>query len=221
MTGRIRSGSRKVLEMFRIVRTGLVTLVAVAVVACATTTFQSTWSAPGAKPLNFAGKKVVALVMSKDDSVRFPAEDALAREITARGAVGVAAYTAIPKEIIQDKERAKAILDKEGVAGVVALRVVGKEQQITSTPGTYWGGPGYATFWGAGYWGAGWGGVYSSGYLQTDTLVSVETLIYSLAQDKLVWAGRSQTTNPSNVGPFIKELVGAAAGKLKEQGLIK
>jgi hypothetical protein len=49
----------------------------------------------------------------------------------------------------------------------------------------------------------------------------VETLIYSLEQDKLVWAGQSQTTNPEKVGPFIKELVAKAANELKKQGLIR
>jgi hypothetical protein len=39
------------------------------------------------------------------------------------------------------------------------------------------------------------------------TIVTVETLIYSLGQDKLIWAGQSQTTNPSKVGPFIREMV--------------
>jgi len=36
------------------------------------------------------------------------------------------------------------------------------------------------------------------------TIVTVETLIYSLGQDKPIWAGQSQTTNPSKVGPFIE-----------------
>jgi len=85
----------------------------------------------------------------------------------------------------------------------------------------YWGGPAYATFWGAGYYGYGWGGVYSPGYIQTDTIVIVETLVYSLPQNKLVWAGQSETTNPSKVGPFIQELVRKAAAEMEKQGLIR
>jgi len=51
--------------------------------------------------------------------------------------------------------------------------------------------------------------------------VIVETLVYSLEQDKRVWAGQSETTNPEKVGPFIKELVTKAASELKKQGLIR
>jgi len=206
---------------YGLVLTAAVAAVAMAAVASASTKFHSTWKAPGAEPLSFKGKKVAALIVSKEEGVRYGAEDALARELTARGAVGIAAYALIPKELIQDKEKAKEFLEKADVAGVVAMRVVGKDKEITSSPGTYWGGPAYATFWGGGYYGWGWGGVYDPGYLRTDTIVIVETLVYSLPQNKLVWAAQSETTNPSKVGPFIQELVKKAAKELKKQGLIR
>ena len=208
--------------MLRSTSTVLVVVATVAAAACASTSFQSTWKNPAAEPLNFKGKKVAALIVSKEEGVRYGAEDALAREITARGAVGIAAYTLIPKELVQDKEKAKEFLAKADVAGVIAMRVVGKDKEITqSAGGVYWGGPAYATFWGAGYYGYGWGAVYSPGYIQTDTIVTVEILVYSLAQDKLVWAAQSETTNPSKVGPFIKELTAKAAAEMKKQGLIR
>ncbi len=207
--------------MLRAMTRALVATAAVAAAACASTSFNSSWKNPAAEPGNFKGKKVAALVVSKEEGVRYGAEDALARELTARGAVGIAAYSLIPKELIQDKDKAKEFLEKADVVGVVAMRVVGKDKEITSSPGGYWGGPAYATFWGAGYYGYGWGGVYSPGYIQTDTIVIVETLVYSLPQNKLVWAGQSKTTNPSKVGPFIHELVTKAGAEMKKQGLIR
>ena len=207
--------------MLRSTRSFLVVTAAAAAAACASTSFQSSWKNPAAEPGNFKGKKVAALVVSKEEGVRYGAEDALARELTARGAVGIAAYSLIPKELIQDKEKAKEFLEKADVAGVVAMRVVGKDKEISSSPGGYWGGPAYATFWGTGYYGWGWGGVYSPGYIRTDTIVSVEILVYSLKQDKLVWAAQSETTNPDKVGPFIKELVAKAAEQMKKEGLVR
>jgi hypothetical protein len=208
--------------MLRSTRSALVVTAAAVAAACASTSFVSSWRNPAAEPGSFKGQKVVALVMSKEQGVRFGAEDALARELTARGIVGIAAYSLIPKELTQDKEKAKEFIEKANVVGVVAMRVVGKDQQINqSAGGMYWGGPAYATFWGGGYYGYGWGGVYSPGYIQTDTIVTVEILVYSLKQDKLVWAGQSETTNPSKVGPFIQELTAKAAAEMKKQGLIQ
>ena len=56
--------------------------------------------------------------------------------------------------------------------------------------------------------------------IYTDTIVTVETLVYSMKQNKLVWAGQSQTTNPSKVDAFVKEVVTAAAKEMKKQGLL-
>ena len=209
-------------------RAGLVAIAAVAAGACAATTFNSTWKAPDVGPMSFKGKKVVALVMSADESVRYGAEDTLAHELTLRGAVGVPAYSLIPKELTKDKEKAKEFIEKAGVVGVVSMRVVGKDKELNQSAGGYspvgvgyWGSPAYSSFWGGGYYGYGWGGVYMPGYIQTDTILTVETLVFSLEKDKLVWAGRSETTNPEKVGPFIKELTAKAAAEMKKQGLVQ
>ena len=97
--------------MFRSMRSALVVTAAVTAAACASTSFVSSWRNPAAEPGSFKGQKVVALVMSKEQGVRFGAEDALARELTARGIVGIAAYSLIPKELTQDKEKAKEFIE--------------------------------------------------------------------------------------------------------------
>src|SRR5262245_37458268 len=78
-------------------------------------TFLSTWKSPDAKPMDFAGKLVTALVIVDDDNLRMSAEEALAREITARGPRGMAAHRLIPREELVNKERAKPWFDKAGV----------------------------------------------------------------------------------------------------------
>ena len=83
--------------MLRATTRTLIAAAAVAAAACATTSFHSTWRNPAAEPLNFKGQKVCALIVSKEEGVRYGAEDALAREITKHGAVGIAAYTLVDK----------------------------------------------------------------------------------------------------------------------------
>ena len=212
--------------MYRTARAVSVMAAVLTAAACATTTFQSTWKAPEVGPLNFRGAKVAALVISSSSGFRLPAEDELARQITAQGAVGVAAYTIVPEDAIRDPERSKALMEKAGVVGVVSMRVVSNEQRITATPSTFWGGPPYSAFWGRpgwgrpGYWGWGWGFAYAP-VIQTDTFVSVETLIFDLSQDKLVWVATSQTMNPSDVQGLVRELARASASQLRRQGLIQ
>ena len=71
------------------------------------------------------------------------AEEALVREISARGPQGVAAYRLIPREELKDKDKAKGWFERSGAAGVVALRIVGKEEQRVY----------YAVVWSSGYYG--------------------------------------------------------------------
>jgi uncharacterized lipoprotein YmbA len=49
---------------------------------------------------------------------------------------------------------------------------------------------------------------------------SVETLVYSLSQNKLIWATQSKTTNPANVDSFVREIVGETAKQMKKAGVI-
>ena len=69
--------------------------------------FKSTWKLQGAEKLDMAGKKVTAVLISRDDSLRMSVEEAVARELTARGKVGVAAYRSIPADLLEDPDKAR------------------------------------------------------------------------------------------------------------------
>jgi 8-oxo-dGTP pyrophosphatase MutT (NUDIX family) len=160
--------------------------------------------------------------MMKNESSRRAAEDSLAREISARGAQGVAMYTLLPGGKLEDEAAARQALEKAGVVGAVVMRPVGVEKEVSSTPMTTYADPMHRGYWG-GYYGHGWGsswGMTTGGEIRTDTIVVVETLVYSLKQNKLVWGGQSRTTNPKNVDQLVKKLATSAAQELAKQGLI-
>jgi hypothetical protein len=190
-----------------------------ATTACATTSFNSTWKAPDAKPVVLSGQKVVAFVLTKNEASRRAAEDALAREITAGGAQGVPSYTLIPDAGAPDEAKAKAQIEGAGATGVVVMRPVDTSKEVVATS-TYMG-PSYGPYWG-GYYGYGWGGAWGGGVdVRTNTIVTVETLVYSIPQNKLIWAGQSNTTNPSKVDAFVRELATAARREMKKAGLLQ
>ena len=188
--------------------------------ACSSTTFDSTWKSPDAKNFtgSFQGKKVLAVILAKETGTRRAGEDVLAAELTKRGAQGVPSYRALEGIDTTNEAAAKAALEKVGFVGAVTMRPVAKDKEIVSTPGMYTGGM-YGGYWG-GYYGHGWGGAYSAPTVQTNTIISVETLIYSLKENKLIWSGRSRTTNPSKLDSFIKEIVSEAGSEMKKEGLL-
>ncbi len=202
-----------------LLRTIAVVVAAAALSACASTRFITTWKSPDAKRLGaLTGKKVAAFVMTKNESTRRAGEDALARELTGRGALGIAGYTLIPEIKPNDEAAAKTALAQAGIVGVVALRPLARDKQLTEIS-TMWAGPYYGGYWG-GYYRYGWASAWGAVDVRTDTIVTVETLVYSLVQNKLLWVGQSETTNPSNVDAFVHELVAESAKRMKQDGVI-
>lgn len=76
----------------------------------------STWVDPAARPTNWDGQKVAAFVLSARDSIRLGAEESLARELTSRGAQGIAGHTIVPKEVTEDQDKVRELL-REGEFG--------------------------------------------------------------------------------------------------------
>jgi hypothetical protein len=189
-----------------------------ALAACATTEFTSTWTSPDPQLVDYSGRKVAAIVVSPDESARRTGEDALAREISARGAVGVPAYTLLALDELRDHAAARTKLLAAGCTGAVVMRVTGKEHQVTEVPGSY-AGPRYSSF--TAYSRYGWSSVYDPTYLDTDTIVSVETLVYELEPDRLVWGGMSETFEPTDVEHFVVELAEAVVEQMQAEGLIR
>ena len=122
-------------------------------------------------------------------------------------------YSLLPADVGQDAEKGKLHIDKSGAAYALVMQITGSEQQISSTPSMHGGfcGPG----WGG--WGWGWGGGTD---IRTDTLVSVQTQLFDLKADKLVWAGQSNTMNPSKAESFARELIRAVGNEMQKAGLV-
>ncbi len=192
--------------------------VSVAAVGHADVRFLSTFKSMDAGTVVFVGKKVAAVVMTADDSLRVSGEEALAGELTARGLAGVPTYRIAPKEELRKSETAKVWFERAGVEGIVVVRPVGAEQRTAYNPGT-WVSPYYSTLWG--YWGQGWGSMYVPGSSRRETVITVETTIYSVTKNQLLWAAVTETSDPDNLQKFVSELVKESVKQLHEQGLAR
>jgi hypothetical protein len=171
--------------------------------ACSSTAILSSWRAPDVGRISF--NRVLVHAPLKEPSLRRSAEDTLAGEI--KNAHGVPSYTLISAEEMGDYELVRRRAVEGGFDGLVVFRVVSVDKQATWVPGAAWGG----------YHG-GW--MYDPGYVQVDTLVRVEANVHAVADDKLVWASASQTTNPSSVSRLAASVAHAVARKMRKEGLI-
>jgi hypothetical protein len=195
---------------------------AAALLSAQTAKLTTSWAAPGIGPMSFATKKVVALAISTDMDLRMSAEEAMAREITARGPQGIAAYRAIPKEELASKEKAQQWFTQTGVAGVLTMRVVNVDKTMEYSSVMF--GASYYQSFGAYYdYGYGYGSttVIPLGDPREIRTVAVETLLYDLAGGgRLLWGGMSETTDPKNTGTFVKGLAVTIAKDLEKRGMV-
>jgi hypothetical protein len=194
-------------------------LVAAAAVSCgATTSLSDSWANPEVKPpVTFT--RIATLAISKDAARRRMVEDAMAAELNEKGAKAVPSYTLITAEgELKDRDAVKQKLAAAGVDGVVMMRSLGVDKEATYVPGTTTYAPYYGSPWG--YYGH-WSGVmYDPGYVAIDENVKIETVIYSLTQDKMVYAGRSETLNPGNSVDLVNGVGKAVVKDMEKKGLL-
>jgi hypothetical protein len=199
--------------MFHVSRAIVAVLALTTAVSCATTRLTSSWKEPTAGKLDF--KKVLVLVLSKDESIRRVAEDEVVRQI--KSATAVPSYNLFLADDLREGERAKAKVQEEGFDGAVVMRLVDKSQQMTYVPGRY-PAPYYSFY---GYWGYGWGAAWDPGYVRADTIVLIETNIYSVKDGKLLWSGLSESFNPTGPAELVQGIVAAVVSDLKKQGMLQ
>ena len=198
-------------------RYGLLAVVLLAGCATSSTQLTNTWKDPSAPGTRF--KKVLTVCACKDDGTRRTVEDRLAAAIKG----SEPSYSVLTDDQLGDRERTKAALRDGGFDGVVMLRLVSVDKSQTYVPGSTYVVPvGYHSMYGGwGYGGyAAYGAVYDPGYVREDQLVNFDTNIYRVADEKLLWASRSQTDNPSSVNEVIDGIIAETAKEMKKQGVI-
>jgi hypothetical protein len=184
--------------------------------------FETTYRDPDAKPMHLRGTKVVAAVIIQDPAARKRAEDMLAKSITEAGGSGIPMYsismdTAVTKE---GESKTRAAVEAVGALGLVVMKPIDVNHRSTETLSNS-NNEMYGGYWG-GYYGIGWADpwVDKSPDLKTDIVVTVETYVFSLPQNKLVWTGTSATTNPKNAENLVHQLAQESAAELKRLGLL-
>ena len=184
--------------------------------SCGTTTeFYSSWSAQQAQPVSTNNMRIAAVFFNANESVRREGEDVIVRELARVGGRAMPSYT-IVQEDPNDRETAKRLLEEAGVDAVISMRVVSRERVVDYGPAYFTGAPYYGSLWG--YWSHGWGS--SAMPVGTDIVVGVETLLYSLKDGKLLWAGMSETFDPDDVESAVKSIARKAVEKMHDDNVL-
>lgn len=176
--------------------------IALVLAACggSTTQFEQLWRAPHAEV-----QKVVTLYESQDGAMRRAIEDKLASKLASERIVAVPAHSVLGTGDLLDRDGARRILIANGFDGVVAIHLIGTEMY-----------PGDKLTMAT--WGASWPTSYED-YVFDSPVVRVETTLYSLRDDEMLWSARSKTVDAQSTNEVIEQVTSLVAATLHKQGV--
>ena len=187
---------------------------------CATTKLVQSWSDPAYKGEPLQSFMVVGVM--KDDLQRRVYEDQFASRITSDDITAIPAYSLIDtdKDQYTNDELEKAVRGA-GVDGAIIARLVDIKEKQRYVPPTYE----YEPMFGYGrgfypYYGMSSRYVSTPGYYTTDTIVELETVVFATSTGKMVWAGSTESTNPSSAESVIKKNADIIVKEMEKAGLL-
>ena len=184
----------------RLVLLAFAALLAAIAGGCASTQITSSWRDEDLAKVPF--RKVLVVFQHSDSRLRHVLERRMASDIPN----AVPAHAIFSDEEVRDVEKVKARVREQGFDSSIVMRLVSVDREVSYRPGRIYAVPGfYHGFYG--YWGYGWRTVYDPGYYRSDRIVNIATNVYSVADDKLVWASQSETFNPSSLREAVDEVL--------------
>jgi hypothetical protein len=195
---------------------GLAVLVSVS--AAAAPQLKSSWRNfdPAATPVS----NVLVIGFTNEQATRRSMEDALTAQIRTNGGKAEPSYTLVPGVLPKEPSTMKDTIVAAGFDGAVVVRVAGVSREQSWDPGyiavmpTY-----YASPWS--YWGYWYPYAWDPGYLRTDTTVRIETVVYAVGGEMMIWSGLSESINPSSVRRLIQQVAVSVGAELKKRNVVR
>ena len=181
--------------------------------SCASTKLTNTWIDEAYKGKTFSDFLVIAV--TEKEGVRRSFEGKFVEYLKETGVDAISSADAIT--IVEDKklekeEILKAVQRYQNDA-VIITHLLGEKKEQVYTPPTV----GYGYY---GYYNHVYGYVHSPGYYTTHTYVLLETNLYDVGTEKLVWSGRSETWDSGSAKKMINEVIRTVTKEIQKNDLL-
>ena len=197
----------------------ILSLIAFFLSGCSTTKLVTSWSDPNFNELPI--QKVLIVGVIKNDLNRRAYESHFAEQLEKQGIVGTAAHQVISDSGGYTEEKIRSAVQKAGADAAIIARLADVEKKERYVPPTYEYEPVFGYGHGFyGYYGMSNRYVSMPGYTTTDTIVKLETVVFSTRSEKMIWAGATRSFNPSSATSVIKENTQIIINDMKESGLL-
>jgi hypothetical protein len=186
---------------------------------CSTTKLVTSWSDPNFNELPI--QKVLIVGVMKNDLNRRTYELQFAEQLGKEGITGIAAHLVISDSSKYTEENIRSAVKQVGADAALIARLASVEKKERYVPPTYeyepvFGyGPGFYSYYGMSH-----RYISTPGYTTTDTIVKLETVVFSTRAENMIWAGATRSFNPTSATSVIKENAQIIIKDMKESGLL-
>jgi hypothetical protein len=162
-------------------------------------------------------QKIMVIMAARSSDTRNLFENRFAGELQGRGNDAFQSYTTIPFEQLRDKELVKSKIRSSGADTVLVSRLVDTKTIESYNPGLIYVVPDYYYDW----WGY-YAVVFADyGYTGDVRVAYIETNVYDVKTEKLIWSGHSKTERTYGEQELITAFIQRIIKKLSSAGLIQ
>lgn len=133
----------------------------------------------------------------------------------------IASFTLLPDlESLESKEAIVQMIKEAQADSILVVRVVGKNEKDYYIPGrVQWIPNVYASSYN--YYSRSYRSRYLPAFNQYEEAFTLETRVYALSNEKLVWAGRTTVLNPRSAEAGIRSLAKNVTRDMKKTGIME
>lgn len=210
----------------RILTLSLAIITTLLIASCATQKSTGVWL----NEEKIAGKsfsKLFIVVMTGDVSARSTLETDLAEEAKEKGYDVIKSMDVLPpsldKATVPTKEDIIAKVKQTNCDGVIVASLLKKEEDVRYIPGStaYSIRPYYSWHGNLGGYYSNWHPTVSSpGYYEKDKLYFMQTNLYDVTSQEIMWSAQSKIFNPTSLKNFSNSYTGTLVKQLSAAGLL-
>ncbi len=192
-------------------------VIVVMIASCNSTRIISSWREPDKQITIQNLDKVLVVALFKDETSRRKAEDEMVQYL---GGKGVASYMYLDANFSRQNEEAiRQKIKIDGYNGAITMRLIDVDKEKVFVPNSNMYPIYYRNF--SGYYFRTWPYYSTPGYYATTKTYTVETNVYSIKEDKIIWSGLTESTNPEGLKKMTQEITKVVYKAMKKEGFIK
>lgn len=198
---------------------------AVLLTSCANTKISQSWVEPDNKK---SYNDILIIGIAESEQNRRAYESYFVEALREKGTEAEASYKLIKSDQKIDRNTVAKAIEGMEIDGVIITHMTAVDEETIYRPGMGYSAVGYGAYGYGGYGGGMYGYyphvnsyVHSPGYYTTHETYTLETNLYDVVTEELVWSARSRTFSPESVDEVIVDLTKLLIKDLEEKNLIK